>query len=104
MVLLGPGVSHFDRAQWSAAPLSFWLAFSFLATVGSVVAHYCFFALLKALPAATVGAIGYLIPLVTVGLEYCLLDETVSRSFFAGTAIVLASVYLFNYKSRVASL
>jgi probable blue pigment (indigoidine) exporter len=71
-----------------------------LGLVGTTLAYLVWFALLDELPAATVSAYTFLVPVVALVASVALLGERVSATQLAGIALVLASIFGISVASR----
>lgn len=85
-----PPYLHMDQA----------LAFAFVSLIGTALAFYCWFTGFRHLPAAVVGVIGLLNPIVGVALGVLLGAETLSPLQVLGICLVLGSVIFVNLRSR----
>jgi drug/metabolite transporter (DMT)-like permease len=71
-----------------------WLALAYLVIFGSCVAFTAFVWLLQRVPAAKVATYAYVNPVIAVLLGWVLLDEPLTSSMLAGTAIIVGAVAL----------
>lgn len=76
--------------------LNGWLAVSYLAIAGSVVAFTASYYLLSIRPAAVVGTYAYVNPIIAVLLGSLVANETITVSQVIGIVIILIAAYLSN--------
>jgi drug/metabolite transporter (DMT)-like permease len=73
---------------------STWVAFAYLATLGTLGTFLLYLFVLKTWTASAASYEFVLAPIVAIALAAWLLDESVSTGFFLGGALVLAGVYV----------
>ncbi|HCX23348.1 MAG: EamA family transporter [Flammeovirgaceae bacterium] len=73
-----------------------WLAVTYLAIAGSIIAYMAYTWLLNQIPSAIVGTYAYINPIVAVFLGWFLANEEISKQQLVGMAIVLISAILIN--------
>ena len=76
-----------------------WLAFAYIATLGSVVLFTLFVFVLERWPASNVAYSDLLIPLVTIVIATLLTGERLSPAFLVGGAVVLVGVFVGAFLS-----
>jgi drug/metabolite transporter (DMT)-like permease len=94
------------REDWSAfasASGHSWLALSYLAVFGSLIAFTSFAYCLNELPASTVGTYAYVNPVVAVALGHVVLREPLSPSLLLGALLIVAAVALTTLRKRPAA-
>lgn len=95
--------SFLFREDWSAfatASGRSWLALSYLAVFGSLIAFTSFAYCLNELPASTVGTYAYVNPVVAVLLGHMVLGEPLSPALLVGAALIVAAVALTTLGKR----
>ena len=73
-----------------------WAGVLFLGILCSGVAYVFWYDALKRLPAAKVGALIYVEPLVAVGVARAVLGEPILPAVLAGGGLILLGVWLVN--------
>jgi drug/metabolite transporter (DMT)-like permease len=91
LLLAGPGLG--ELAGLSSRG---WIAVLFLGVICSGFAYVFWYDALKRLPAARVGALIYLEPLVAVVVARLVLGEPILPATLAGGALILGGVWLVN--------
>jgi drug/metabolite transporter (DMT)-like permease len=91
LLLAGPGLG-----ELSALTPRGWIAVLFLGVICSGFAYVFWYDALKRLPAARVGALIYLEPLVAVVVARLVLGEPILPAALAGGALILGGVWLVN--------
>jgi drug/metabolite transporter (DMT)-like permease len=91
LLLAGPGLG-----ELSALTSRGWIAVLFLGVICSGFAYVFWYDALKRLPAARVGALIYLEPLVAVVVARLVLGEPILPATLAGGALILGGVWLVN--------
>lgn len=76
------------------------LALAYLTIFGSIIGYGAYNYLLKHLPSSQVGALNYANVVVALFFGWKLKDETVTASMILGTVIILAGVFIVNYKKE----
>ena len=87
---------EWSHIQWSAVPLSSWLAIGYLVTMGSLAGYSAFVWLLQVRPATQVSTHAYVNPVVAVLLGVLFAGERLSFIQLLGLIVILASVLLIN--------
>jgi drug/metabolite transporter (DMT)-like permease len=87
---------EWSHLQWSAVPLSSWLAIGYLVTMGSLAGYSAFVWLLQVRPATQVSTHAYVNPVVAVLLGVLFAGERLSFVQLLGLMVILASVLLIN--------
>jgi drug/metabolite transporter (DMT)-like permease len=87
---------EWSHLQWSAVPLSSWLAIGYLVTMGSLAGYSAFVWLLQVRPATQVSTHAYVNPVVAVLLGVLFAGERLSFIQLLGLIVILASVLLIN--------
>ena len=84
--------------------LEAWVAVSYLAVAGSVIAFIAYSWLLTQKPAAIVGTYAYINPVIAVLLGWIIAKEIISTNQLSGMALILISAMLINFsKSKLFS-
>ncbi len=81
-----------DPGLLRGASAQAWLALTYLAVFGSLLAFTAFAYCLNELPASTVGTYAYVNPLVAVALGSAFLGEPLSAGLLGGAALILVAV------------
>lgn len=78
-----------------------WMGVFYTALVSSVAAYLLFYWALRHMDASRVAVINYIQPILVIVLASVFLAETPSQHLLAGTALVLAGVYLAERGARI---
>ena len=83
--------------------LSNWTVKSMLATVylaifGSVIAFFAFHFALKKITPTQISILSYINTIIAIFLGWLVLNEPVSATFLAATALIICGVFITNYK------
>lgn len=78
---------------------SIW-AVLYLAVFGSVLAFFCYHYALKRVSAIQVSILNYVNTIIAVFLGWLLLDEVITSDFIIATALIIAGVFIINYKKK----
>jgi drug/metabolite transporter (DMT)-like permease len=94
--LLGMAALHgpFLRAAASAWT---WGAFAYMILVGGCLAFVAFTYLIQKMPATRAATYGYVNPAVALAMGAWLLDETYALHQLAGSAVIVAAVFLVHF-------
>jgi len=84
---------QFPKTHWTAHALS---GIAYLVVFGSWIGYSCYIYLLEHVPTPKVATYAYVNPIVAVLLGWIILREQVDWFMLAGTAIIIASVWLVN--------
>jgi drug/metabolite transporter (DMT)-like permease len=103
LLAVGAGSGEFSRIQWSAVPVTSWLALAYLIGPGSILAFTAYGYALSHLPVTTVSTYAYVNPVVAVLAGILFLGERFTWREGLGAALVLASVIITLHRSRGAS-
>ena len=105
MSAAGPAViAHFLATHPVSAltvPLSAWPLMLAIGTIATVIPSYCISGGIALIGPERTAIIGNISPIVTVSLAISVLGETFTLWHAAGTAMVLAGVWLFSRKAKV---
>lgn len=89
------GLSFIVGEEWTLpSQPSTWLAFAYMATLGSVVLFGLFVYVLERWSASSVAYNDLLIPLVTIAIAAIVTGERISAAFVIGGAVVIAGVFV----------
>ncbi len=86
-----------DNFSLSSIGLHAWLAVTYLAVAGSIIAFIAYNWLLTQKPSAVVGTYAYINPVIAVLLGWLIADEIISTYQLTGMMIVLVSAMLINF-------
>lgn len=89
--------SETDLNSWSLRSIA---AVLYLAVFGSVVAFFCYHYALKRVTAVQVSILNYVNTIIAVFLGWLLLDEVITSDFIIATALIIAGVFIINYKKK----
>jgi drug/metabolite transporter (DMT)-like permease len=84
---------QFQRAHWTATALA---GIGYLVVFGSWLGYSAYIYLLEHVPTPKVATYAYVNPIVAVFLGWIILHEQVDFFMLAGTAVIIASVWLVN--------
>ncbi len=84
---------QFQKTHWTAHA---WTGIAYLVVFGSWIGYSCYIYLLEHVPTPKVATYAYVNPIVAVFLGWIILHERVDAFMLAGTAIIIASVWLVN--------
>lgn len=87
--------SETDWNSWSFRSIS---AMVYLAVFGSVAAFFCYHYALKRVTAVQVSILSYINTIIAVFLGWLLLDEVITIDFIIATFLIIAGVFIINYK------
>jgi len=82
---------HLD---WKSVSVAGWLGMIYMALGSSIAAYTIFYWVLRYMSASRVAVLSYFQPVVVILLSVVFLGEHPTRNLLAGTALVLAGVYL----------
>ncbi|MCP2256919.1 EamA domain-containing membrane protein RarD [Streptoalloteichus tenebrarius] len=101
LVLAVSGWARGERIDVGAISTSSWLAFAYLALVGSVFAFSAYVYVLGVLPVSTVSTYAYVNPVIAVLLGVVVADERFdTRQLVGGLLVVLAVVLVVSAERR----
>ncbi len=89
--------SNIDIYSWSSRSI---LATLYLAVFGSVLAFFCYHYALKRVTAIQVSVLNYVNTIIAVFLGWLLLDEVIKFDFIIATLLIIAGVFIINYKKK----
>lgn len=84
-----------DVSLWSFRSM---FATVYLAVFGSVLAFFCYHYALKRVSAVQVSILNYINTIIAVFLGWLLLDEIITFDFIIATLLIIAGVFVINYK------
>ncbi len=84
-----------DVTQWSVRSMA---ATLYLAVFGSVLAFFCYHYALKRVSAVKVSFLNYINTIIAVFLGWLLLDEVITLDFIVATFLIIAGVFVINYR------
>lgn len=73
----------------------------YLAVFGSVITFFSYHYALKRVTAVQVSILGYVNTIIAVFLGWLLLDEIITSDFIIATILIIAGVFITNYKKNV---
>ena len=85
---------HIDMAAWSLKSIC---ATLYLAMFGSLIAFYAFHTALKKITPIQISFLSYMNTVIAIFLGWLVLNETVSETFIAATALIICGVFITNY-------
>ena len=83
--------------DWSTRSM---IATLYLAVFGSVLAFFCYHYALKRVTALQVSILNYINTIIAVFLGWLLLDEVITTDFIVATLLIIAGVFIINYKKK----
>jgi drug/metabolite transporter (DMT)-like permease len=89
--------SETDLNSWSLRSIA---AVLYLAVFGSVLAFFCYHYALKRVTAVQVSILNYVNTIIAVFLGWLLLDEVITSDFIIATVLIIAGVFIINYKKK----
>ena len=92
--IFSSGVNVHD---WSTRSM---IATLYLAVFGSVLAFFCYHYALKRVTALQVSILNYINTIIAVFLGWLLLDEVITTDFIVATLLIIAGVFIINYKKK----
>lgn len=95
MVLAFIFTPNVDISLWSFRSI---FATVYLAVFGSVLAFFCYHYALKRVTALQVSILNYINTIIAVFLGWLLLDEIITTDFILATVLIIAGVFIINYK------
>lgn len=84
--------------SWSSR--SIW-ATLYLAVFGSVIAFFCYHYALKRVTAVQVSILNYINTIIAVFLGWLFLNEVITFDFIIATVLIIAGVFITNYKLKI---
>lgn len=81
--------------KWTAESI---FAVVYLAVFGSVITFFCYHYALKRVTAVQVSILNYVNTIIAVFLGWLLLDEVITADFIIATLLIIAGVFITNYK------
>jgi drug/metabolite transporter (DMT)-like permease len=87
-------------ASWSGESL---LAVGYLAVFGSVIGYFSYHYALKKVTATEVSILSYFNTVIAIFLGWLILDEVITVDLLIATALIIAGVFITNYKKKVSS-
>ena len=86
-----------DVSLWSTRSI---MATIYLAIFGSVLAFFCYHYAIKRVTAVQVSILNYINTTIAVVLGWLLLDEVITFDFVIATVLIIAGVFITNYKKK----
>jgi drug/metabolite transporter (DMT)-like permease len=83
--------------HWSSRSV---LATLYLAVFGSVIAFFCYHYALKRVTAVQISILNYFNTIIAVFLGWLFLDEVITSDFIIATILIIAGVFITNYKRK----
>lgn len=84
-------------SDWSSRSI---FATIYLAIFGSVLAFFCYHYALKRVTAVQVSILNYINTIIAVFLGWLLLNEVIKFDFIIATVLIIAGVFIINYKKK----
>lgn len=88
-----------SSTQLSTWSMLSWLSVVYLAVFGSVITYFCYNYALKHVSPARVSILTYINTIIALFLGWLLLDEVITSDIFIAAALIIAGVFLLNYRS-----
>ncbi|WP_246834100.1 DMT family transporter [Pedobacter sp. G11] len=76
------------------------LAAVYLAIFGSVLGYFCYHYALKKVSASEVSILTYFNTVIAIFLGWLILNEQVDVDLIVATALIIAGVFITNYKKK----
>jgi drug/metabolite transporter (DMT)-like permease len=86
-----------DVSKWSFNSV---FAIVYLAIFGSVVSFFCYHYAIKRVTALQVSVLNYVNTVIAVFLGWLLLNEVIKYEFIIATLLIMAGVFIINYKKK----
>ncbi len=86
-----------DVSLWSTRSI---VATLYLSVFGSVLAFFCYHYAIKRVSAVQVSILNYINTIIAVFLGWLLLDEVITFDFVIATILIIAGVFITNYKKK----
>ncbi|WP_131536774.1 DMT family transporter [Pedobacter nototheniae] len=86
-----------DVVSWKTESI---LATVYLAVFGSVLAYFCYHYALKKVSASEVSILTYFNTVIAIFLGWLILNEDVNFDLIIATALIIAGVFVTNYKKK----
>lgn len=90
-----------DVSNWSMNSM---FAVAYLAIFGSVLAFFCYHYALKKVTATEVSMLSYFNTIIAIFLGWLILDEIITIDILIATVLIIAGVFITNYKGKKQSL
>ena len=87
-----------DVSTWKTESI---FAAVYLAIFGSVLAFFCYHYALKRVTASEVSILTYFNTIIAIFLGWLILNEKVGMDLIVATALIIAGVFITNYKKKV---
>jgi drug/metabolite transporter (DMT)-like permease len=101
ILFLPVAIHQAARLDWRSVAWQGWAGVLYSALASSVAAYLLFYWALRHMDPSRVAMINYLQPILVIILASVILGENPSRHLMAGTALVLAGVYLAERGARI---
>lgn len=86
-----------DVASWKTSGI---FAAVYLAVFGSVLGYFCYHYALKKVSASEVSILTYFNTVIAIFLGWLILDEHVDMDLIVATVLIIAGVFITNYKKK----
>ncbi|MCX2574849.1 DMT family transporter [Pedobacter sandarakinus] len=100
VVQLGLALIFSGRADVSAWETESLFAAVYLAVFGSVLGYFCYHYALKKVSASEVSILTYFNTIIAIFLGWLILNETVNSDLIIATCLIIAGVFITNYKKK----
>jgi drug/metabolite transporter (DMT)-like permease len=87
-----------DNLSFSSWSLTSIVATVYLAIFGSVIAFFAFHYALKKISPTQISILSYVNTIIAIFLGWLVLNEEISATFIAATALIIIGVFITNYK------
>ncbi|RZK54183.1 MAG: permease [Pedobacter sp.] len=87
-------------SSWSLQSLG---AVVYLAVFGSVIGFFCYIYALKKVTATEVSILSYFNTIIAIFLGWLILDEVITIDLLIATVLIIAGVFITNYKKKQVS-
>ncbi len=84
--------------HWSIKSL---LAVVYLGVFGSIIGYFCYHYALKRVTATEVSILSYFNTVIAIFLGWLILDEVITFDLLIATVLIIAGVFITNYKKKV---
>ncbi len=89
--------NEIEPSKWSVESLA---AVAYLGIFGSIIGYICYIYALKKVSATEVSILSYFNTIIALFLGWLILDEVITYNLLIATALIIAGVFITNYKKK----